>query len=70
MASAKKAKNTELVGHTTRPVEWWPLERLRVNPRNARAHSRRQIRQILESIEAFGFVVPIIVDEEGVTGPN
>ena len=33
------------------------------NPRNARTHDRRQIRQIADSIEAFGFTNPILVDE-------
>ena len=31
--------------------------------RNARTHSRRQIRQIARSIEAFGFTNPILIDE-------
>ena len=33
------------------------------NPRNARTHSKKQIRQIADSILAFGFVVPLVVDE-------
>ena len=35
------------------------------NPRNARTHSRRQIRQIADSIRAFGFNNPVLVDEDG-----
>ena len=35
------------------------------NPRNARSHSRRQIAQIAQSIERFGFTNPILVDEVG-----
>lgn len=31
--------------------------------RNARTHSKKQIRQIAESIEAFGFTNPILIDE-------
>ena len=31
-------------------------------PRNARTHSKRQIRQIADSIERFGFTDPILVD--------
>ncbi len=38
---------------------------LRVNPRNARTHSKRQVRQIADSIGAFGFLNPILVDEGG-----
>jgi DNA modification methylase len=63
MASAKKIETNQA---SRLPVEWWPIDRLRVNPRNVRTHPKRQIRQILESIEAFGFVVPIVVDEDGV----
>ena len=31
--------------------------------RNARTHSRRQIKKIAASIERFGFVNPILIDE-------
>ena len=36
---------------------------LKSNARNARTHSRKQIRQIADSIAAFGFLVPILIDE-------
>src|SRR5262249_20612632 len=32
------------------------------DPRNARVHSKAQVRQLAASIEAFGFNVPILVD--------
>jgi len=35
------------------------------NPRNARIHSDKQIGQIAASIRRFGFVVPIIIDDDG-----
>ena len=38
---------------------------LRPNPRNARRHSKKQIRQIADSIMAYGFTVPVLVDEKG-----
>jgi len=31
-------------------------------PRNARTHSKKQIRQIADSIERFGFTNPILID--------
>src|SRR5216684_847800 len=37
---------------------------LTLNPRNPRLHSLRQTRQIARSIEAFGFIVPILVDSD------
>lgn len=36
---------------------------LRPRPRNARTHSKKQIRQIANSIDAFGFSHPILIDE-------
>jgi DNA modification methylase len=39
---------------------------LKSNRRNARTHSKKQIRQIADSITAFGFVVPILIDEHDV----
>jgi DNA modification methylase len=36
---------------------------LRQNPRNARTHSKKQVRQIANSIQAAGFVGAVIVDE-------
>lgn len=32
--------------------------------RNARTHSKKQIRQIAESIQTFGFTNPVLVDDE------
>jgi hypothetical protein len=41
-----------------------PIAALKLNPKNARIHSRRQIRQIARSIRAFGFNVPVLVDAD------
>jgi ParB-like chromosome segregation protein Spo0J len=38
---------------------------IRPNPRNARTHSKRQIRKIEQSIRTFGFTNPLLVDEDG-----
>ena len=46
-------------------IEQIPLEQLRPWPRNARTHSRKQIRQIAESIRTFGFTNPVLIDGEG-----
>ncbi len=37
---------------------------LKANPRNARTHSKRQVRQIASSIREFGFVNPVLIDED------
>src|SRR5580692_449158 len=43
-------------------ISYLALSALVLDPRNPRSHGPRQIRQIARSIEAFGFVVPILVD--------
>lgn len=48
-------KNLSITYHTT--------TYLVANSRNARTHSDRQIRQIVESIRAFGFTNPLLIDE-------
>lgn len=45
-------------------IEHLPVGVLKPYPRNARVHSRKQVRQIARSIERFGFVNPVLVDDE------
>jgi hypothetical protein len=47
-------------------VEMRAVDGLKVNPRNARTHSTRQVQQIAASVREFGWIIPIVVDEEGV----
>ncbi|MGZ3305137.1 MAG: DNA methyltransferase, partial [Asticcacaulis sp.] len=42
-----------------------PISRLRPFSRNARVHSKKQIKQIAASIERFGFTNPVLVGEDG-----
>ena len=48
-----------------RPVSAVALEHIKPHPHNARTHSRKQIRQIADSIEAVGFASPVLIDEHG-----
>ena len=41
------------------------ISQIKPNPRNARTHSAKQIRQIANSIVAFGFTNPLLVSEDG-----
>jgi ParB-like chromosome segregation protein Spo0J len=41
------------------------IAQIKPNPRNARTHSAKQIRQIADSIVAFGFRNPLLVNERG-----
>lgn len=38
---------------------------LRPYSRNARTHSRKQVKQIASSIERFGFTHPVLISEDG-----
>ena len=65
MASADtsaSSKNREGPAGSPR-IEWIPICALRRNPRNARTHSKKQIRQIAASIRSAGFLNPVIVDD-------
>jgi DNA modification methylase len=44
-------------------IEMIPLTRLKPYPRNARIHSKKQIRQIADSIKRFGFTNPVLIDD-------
>jgi DNA modification methylase len=45
-------------------IETMAVSALRPNPNNARTHSRKQIRQIANSIERFGFCNPVLIDDD------
>lgn len=49
---------------STRQIEYLSLHSIKPAERNARTHSKKQIRQIAKSIERFGPICPIIVDEQ------
>lgn len=45
-------------------IEQVAPDALRPHPRNARTHSKNQIRQIAASIERFGFTCPLLVSDD------
>jgi hypothetical protein len=45
-------------------IEILPVAALRPWSGNARTHSKKQIRQIAESIKRFGFTNPVLIDDE------
>ena len=49
----------------TQTVEMIAPDKLRPWARNARTHSKKQIRQIAASIETFGFTNPVLIDQAG-----
>jgi ParB-like chromosome segregation protein Spo0J len=46
-------------------IEYRSIESLRSNPCNVRIHTDKQIRQIADSITAFGLLWPILIDQTG-----
>jgi ParB-like chromosome segregation protein Spo0J len=46
-------------------IELLLAKNLRANLKNPRNHSKKQVRQIAESIRRFGFNVPILIDRHG-----
>ncbi len=46
-------------------VRWLPVGTLKPEKRNARIHSAKQIARIADSIKAFGFNVPVLLDKKG-----
>ena len=46
-------------------IEVLPVHQLTPYSNNARTHSKKQIRQIAESIRRFGFTNPVLVDDNG-----
>jgi DNA modification methylase len=45
-------------------ITYQPVNDLKNNPRNARTHTKHQIRQIADSIDAFGFTNPVLLDHD------
>src|SRR5258706_3092394 len=43
-------------------VEQRPIESLQPSRRNPRTHSEKQVRQIADSIQTFGFTNPVLID--------
>jgi DNA modification methylase len=61
----KAPTSTSPLAGLTLKIEERRVDDLRPDPRNARAHDRTQIGRIAESIRAFGFNNPILVDGDG-----
>lgn len=55
--SALKTPKTKL------NIEYAPIGQLRENPDNAKLHPKKQIAKICRSIQQFGFLIPLLVDD-------
>lgn len=46
-------------------VQRWPIDRVRKYDRNARTHDKKQVDQIVASIQEFGFTNPLLITTDG-----
>ena len=56
----------QTLNHNPRAVEMWPIDEVRPNPDNPRVHPEEQIAALAASLREFGWVRPILVDENKV----
>jgi ParB-like chromosome segregation protein Spo0J len=45
-------------------IEYTLIQELKPYARNARSHSRKQVRKIARSIERFGFNNPVLINDQ------
>jgi DNA modification methylase len=64
-SAAARAQNADrgILHNIGRGVELIAVDRLAPRKANARTHSRKQVRQIAESITRFGFCNPVLIDD-------
>ena len=61
----KRSRDLRLHGAGRLAIVYRPIAELKRTRVNARFHDKKQIGQIANSIKAFGFLVPIIIDRAG-----
>ena len=44
-------------------LEFVPVGELKPSPRNPRTHSKKQVRELAKSMQAFGYTAPALIDE-------
>jgi len=66
VTTSSGSKGCGSVHNDDRRVELIAVTRLAPSKANARIHSRKQIRQIADSIKRFGFNNPVLIDDDGI----
>ena len=64
LGNCSSGTDPERYGTSRLAVRHEPIVALRLDPQNPRLHSRKQLRQIANSIKSFGFNVPVLIDAE------
>jgi len=65
VADAPNGTGDGILNNANRTVALVPVDQLTHHKGNARTHSRKQIKQIADSITRFGFNNPVLVDDAG-----
>lgn len=60
------SNRTDAFEHRFGPIEDRPVDSLTTYSNNPRKHSERQLVKLAGSIAEFGFVMPVLIDEDGV----
>ena len=63
-SASGKGAGSGILDNVNRNIELVPVEQLLPYKANARTHSRKQVRQIANSIERFGFTNPVLIDDQ------
>ena len=63
---ASASSNSRTTRSDSPRIEWAPVQTLQPNSKNARTHSKKQIRRIAASIREFGFLNPVLVDDNNI----
>ncbi len=56
-------KPSQLLSHNAVRIERVPIQDLRPNQNNSRRHPKKQIDKLKRSIEGYGFLIPILIDD-------
>ena len=56
----------EVIAMADPKIEMMSPAALRPYAKNARTHSRKQVKQIAQSIRTFGFTNPVLIDRENI----
>jgi DNA modification methylase len=65
MANSSNSLNSRAGPPGSPTIEWARIETLRPNPKNARTHSKRKVKDLANAIKAVGFIGVIVIDETG-----
>lgn len=61
-----QASNNPILDKQQLQTVFAPIASIKPNPRNARTHAKKQVKQLASSILAFRYCAPIVVDEDSV----